>query len=142
MASTRRAPPTRHLLPFTTHVVNPITRLFAGWLPWFAIVIHVGRRTGQRRRTPVNVFRDGELFVFALTYGSNVQWVKNVLAAGSCELRTRGRTVRVTDPRVFVDERRRLMPLPVRFFLGLIRVTEFMSVRPLEPPERRPRRTP
>ena len=47
--------------------------------------------------------------------------------------------VRLTDPRLFVDPGRRSMPQPVRFFLGLMRVTEFMRLRiaqATEPPLR------
>ena len=59
--------------PFTTAVVNRITRLFAGRLPGFAIVDYRGRKSGKAYRTPMDVFRDGEDYVFALTYGSEVQ---------------------------------------------------------------------
>jgi hypothetical protein len=55
-----------------------------------------------------------------------VQWVRNVLAAGGCTLRIRGRDVRLAKPEVFVDPAARLVPLPVRLFLRLMRVTEFM----------------
>lgn len=104
--------------PFTTRVVNPVTRLIAGGLPWFGILSYAGRKSGRWYRTPINVFRRGNDYVFALTYGSDVQWVKNVLAAGGCEIRIRGRDVRLVEPEVFVDPARRLMPLPVRLILG------------------------
>ena len=119
------------IAPFTVHVFNRISRRFAGWLPGFAIVRHVGRRTGQIRETPVNIFRAGERYAIALTYGSEVQWLKNVFAAGGCELRTRGRTVRVGDPELVVDGSRRLIPQPVRAFLGVMRVSEFLLLRPV-----------
>jgi deazaflavin-dependent oxidoreductase (nitroreductase family) len=122
-------PRIRFLRPFTTRVVNPVTRVFAGWLPGFGIVTHVGRTSGRVRRTPMNVFRHGDRYVFALTYGSDVHWVRNVLAAGGCELRTMNRDVRLVEPELLVDPARRLMPLPVRFFLGLIRVSEFLRLR-------------
>ncbi|MGH2490300.1 MAG: nitroreductase family deazaflavin-dependent oxidoreductase [Candidatus Limnocylindria bacterium] len=115
--------------PFTTHVVNPFTRLFVHRLPGFAIINHRGRTSGKTYRTPMNVFRDGESYLFALTYGSDVQWVKNVLAAGEADLQIGERTIHLTDPELFVDPERRLMPLPVRFFLGLMRVTEFLRMR-------------
>jgi hypothetical protein len=67
--------------------------------------------------------------VIALTYGSDVQWVKNVVAAGEATLTVRGRTVRLRDPELFVDPARRLTPQPVRFFLGLMNVTEFLRMR-------------
>jgi deazaflavin-dependent oxidoreductase (nitroreductase family) len=117
------------LRPFTTRIVNPVTRLFAGWLPGFAIISYRGRKSGRRYRTPMNVFKRGDTYVFALTYGSEVQWVKNVQAAGGCEIRTRGHDVRLVDPEIFVDPTRHLMPLPVRIILGLNDVSEFMRLR-------------
>ena len=117
--------------PFTVRVVNPLSRMVAGHLPLFGIVRHRGRRSGQLYRAPVNVFRDGDDYVVALTYSSNVHWVQNVLAANGCELETRGRVVLLTDPDLFVDRQRRLMPFPVRQFLGLMNVTEFMRLRPV-----------
>jgi deazaflavin-dependent oxidoreductase (nitroreductase family) len=123
-------PRMRFLRPFTTRVVNPVTRLFAGRLPGLAIVIHVGRKSGAVYRAPVNVFRHGDEDVFALMYGSDVNWVRNVLAAGGCDIEVRGRTSRLTDPRLVVDPDRRLMPFPVRQFLGLMRVSEFLIMRP------------
>jgi deazaflavin-dependent oxidoreductase (nitroreductase family) len=118
------------LRPFTTRVVNPVTRRFAGHLPGFAILTYVGRRSGRTYRTPINVFRNGQDYVVALTYGGGVQWVRNVLAAGGCELETMGRIVRLSEPRLFVDPGQRLIPLPVRLFLRLMGVTEFLSMHP------------
>src|SRR5438093_10907582 len=126
------APRTRlqFLRPFTVSVFNRFSRLFAGWLPGFGLLLYRGRISGRTYRTPMNVFRRGDEYIFALTYGSDVQWVKNILAAGGCELVTMGRTVRLTDPRLFVDPKQRLMPFPVRLFLRLMRVTEFLTMRP------------
>jgi hypothetical protein len=70
---------------------NRITSLFAGWLPGFGILTHLGRKSGKVYRTPVNVFRAPNRFVIALTYSSQSEWVKNVLAADNCELKTRGK---------------------------------------------------
>jgi deazaflavin-dependent oxidoreductase (nitroreductase family) len=125
------APPTRMqvIRPFTTHVFNPIARRFAGWLPGFGILEYKGRKSGRTYRTPINVFRRGDRFVFALTYGADVQWVKNIVAAGGCILRTRGRAVRLVDPELFVDPSRRLMPLLVRIVLRFDRATEFLRMR-------------
>ncbi len=116
--------------PITTRVVNPITRLFAGHVPWFGIIVVPGRRSGIVRRVPMNVFRDGRDYVFALTYGADVDWVRNVLAAKGCELETRGRSVSLRDPVVVHDPSRRLMPLPVRLFLRLLGVREFLRATP------------
>lgn len=92
---------------FDKRVANPVTRRVAGRLPGFAIVTHVGRSSGRTYRTPVNVFRDGEPYLFALTYGADSDWVRNVLAARRCTTETGGRAVELTDPERFDDPTRR-----------------------------------
>jgi deazaflavin-dependent oxidoreductase (nitroreductase family) len=123
--------PTRlqSLRPFTTRFVNPVTRRFARWLPGFGIIRYRGRRSGTLYRTPMNVFRRDDTYVFALTYGPDVQWVKNVLATGRAELEIRRDRVRLADPEVVHDPSRGLMPIPVRQFLGLMRVSTFLRMR-------------
>jgi len=111
-------------------VTNHVSRPLARHLPGFAVVTQVGRRSGRTYRTPVNMFRDGERYVFALTYGADSQWVKNVMAAGSCEVRTQGSTVRLCEPRIFTDPDRRLVPAPVRLVLRILDVSDFLSMRP------------
>jgi len=51
---------------------NRITGLFAGWLPGFGILTHVGRKSGKVYRTPINVFR---ALGFAILIGGEVNWV-------------------------------------------------------------------
>jgi deazaflavin-dependent oxidoreductase (nitroreductase family) len=115
--------------PFT-RLLNPLARPFAARLPGFAIIGYVGRRTGRPYRTPINVFhRDGD-YIFALTYGPDTQWVRNVLAAGSAELEEHGQIVTLRDPRRITDPTASLMPLVVRLFLRLMRVTEFLRMSP------------
>jgi deazaflavin-dependent oxidoreductase (nitroreductase family) len=117
------------LRPFTTRLFNPISRHFAGWLPSFGILSYVGRKSGRLYRTPLNVFKHGDSYVFALTYGSEVDWVRNVLAAGAADLRTRGRDIHLVEPEVFVDPTRHLMPLAVRVVLRLNDVQEFLRMK-------------
>lgn len=117
------------LRPFTTRFFNPVSRHVTGWLPFFGTLIYRGRTTGKRYRTPMNVFRRGDHYLFALTYGADVQWVKNIVATGTCEMQTMGRVVRLVEPEVFVDPARREMPALVRVVLGLMRVTEFLRMR-------------
>ena len=114
---------------FTTHLVNPGTLLLFGRLPGCGILTHVGRTSGRRYRVPVFVLRRGDDYVFALTYGSNAHWVKNILTAGGCELRSRGRDVGLVEPEVFVDRTRQLMPIPYRLAGRAVLVTEFLSMR-------------
>jgi deazaflavin-dependent oxidoreductase (nitroreductase family) len=109
--------------------LNRVTKRIAPWMPGLGVVVHRGRRSGRVYQTPVNVFATGDGYVFALTYGPDTDWVKNVLAAGGCELRTRGRTVRLTSPRLFHDEARRdIRPLE-RQVLRVIGVADFLSAK-------------
>jgi deazaflavin-dependent oxidoreductase (nitroreductase family) len=121
------------LRPFTTHVFNRLSRPLAPHLPGFGILEYRGRTSGRTYRTPLNVFRDGQDWILALTYSSRVEWVKNVLAAGECHLITRGRVIPLANPRLFVDPSRRHMPQPIRSFLGIMGVTEFLRLSPAPP---------
>jgi deazaflavin-dependent oxidoreductase (nitroreductase family) len=118
----------RWLAKINIAVTNRITSLFAGWLPGFGILTHVGRKSSKAYRTPVNVFRAPNGFVIALTYSSQSEWVKNVLAAGGCELKTVGREYRVAAPRVVRDTTRRRFPIPVRLILMLVGADEYMEL--------------
>ena len=109
--------------------LNRVTRHIAPWMPGLGVVIHRGRRSGRRYQTPVNVFPAGDGFVFALTYGPDTDWVRNVLAAGGCELRTRGRTVRLVSPRLYRDEDRRGIRPVERQVLRVLNVTDFLSLK-------------
>ena len=119
----------RSLARFNPRVTNPVLSRVAGHLPGFAILTHVGRRSGTTFEIPVNIFRDGDCHVIALTYGRESQWVRNVVAAGGCEVLTRGRRVRLTDPEIVHDPERRLVPAPVRVPLSFLSVEDFMVLR-------------
>jgi deazaflavin-dependent oxidoreductase (nitroreductase family) len=117
----------RWLAKFNTIVTNRITGLFAGWLPGFGIIIHAGRKSGRIYATPVNVFRIASGFIIALTYSSKSEWVKNVLAAGRCELEYRGKEYRLSTPRVVHDPSRRRFPFLVRIVLKVVGADEYIE---------------
>jgi len=120
----------KRLARFNLHVTNRVLGPVARQLPGFAVVSHVGRRSGRVHRTPVNLFRDGDRYVIALTYGSDSQWVRNVLAAGAVDVETRGRRVRLVALEVVHDARRSLVPEPIRPILGVVRVSDFLVLQP------------
>lgn len=113
---------------FNRRFTNRLTSKVAGYLPGFAIVSHIGRKSGRVYHTPVNAFRDGGGYIIALTYGPESDWVKNVLAAGSCEIQTRGRRVRLFGPHLLTDERKNWAPLPVRLILNRIDAPQYMRL--------------
>jgi deazaflavin-dependent oxidoreductase (nitroreductase family) len=123
-------PISRRVAHFNRRVTNRVTRHIAGCMPGFAIVTHVGRRSGRVYDTPVNVFRDGDRYVFALTYEAESGWVRNVIGAGGCEIRTRRMKVRLRDPKRFRDPSHRLVPIPARLILRVANVDEFMALIP------------
>ena len=119
----------RRLARFNRAVTNRILGPVVRYLPGFAIVAHVGRRSGRRYRTPVNAYRRAGGYVIALVYGADSQWVRNVLAAGGADIETRGRRLHLVDPEVVRDPARSLVPNLVRVPLRLAGVDEFMLLK-------------
>jgi deazaflavin-dependent oxidoreductase (nitroreductase family) len=119
----------RRLAKFNRVVTNRVLGPFARYVPGFAVVSHVGRRSGRTYRTPVNLFRRGDDYVIALMYGADSQWVRNVLAAGGADLETRGRRLHLVGPDVVRDPARSLVPKPMRVPIGLADVDEFMLLK-------------
>jgi deazaflavin-dependent oxidoreductase (nitroreductase family) len=118
----------RWVAAFNRAVTNRITSQFAARLPGFGILTHVGRKSGRVYRTPVNVFRAPDGLLIALTYGQGSEWVRNVVAAGGCQLRTRGVWYLLSAPTIVHDPSRRRFPVPVRMILGLIGANDFMHL--------------
>lgn len=120
----------RHI---ATRYLNPVLRHVAVRLPNFGILVHRGRTTGRLYRTPINVFRRGDAYLFFLTYGSDAQWVKNVLAAGSCSLETRRGVVHLVDPELVTDPELRAAPVAVRLIeRRLAGATQYLRMRQVE----------
>ncbi len=120
----------RFVARFNRRATNRLTSKFADRLPLFGILIHKGRRSGQIYRTPINVLRDGDDYLIALTYGAKSDWVRNVLAAGTADMVTRGREVRLANPRLVVDPNMRWVPWPGRLILKLAGVNEYLRLTP------------
>lgn len=75
----------RGFLKVLKNTLNPVTTRIArsGRGP-FSLVRHVGRKTGTRYETPLILARVPQGFVAELTYGPQVSWYRNVVAAGEC----------------------------------------------------------
>ena len=118
----------RWVARFNLRVTNRILGPVAEHMPFMGIVLHQGRKTNRRYRTPVMVFRRGDGFVIALTYGPGAQWVQNVLAHGGCDFQSQGRTFPLTHPRVIHDQRRTPVPAIVRLPLAILNVSDFLEL--------------
>jgi len=118
----------RSVATFHRAITNRVACRLADRLPGFAILTNVGRKSGRLYRTPVNVFRAPDGFLIALTYGRDSGWVKNVLAAGGCQLETRRVLYQLSAPIIVHDPTRRRFPPVVRIVLGLIDANEFLQL--------------
>jgi deazaflavin-dependent oxidoreductase (nitroreductase family) len=119
---------TRWVAAFNLAVTNHITSPFVTWLPGFGMITHVGRKSGRRYRTPVNVFRAPGGFLIALTYGPNSFWVQNILAAGAAELETHRTRYHLSAPIVVHDPSRGQFPFIVRIALRILGATDYLLV--------------
>jgi deazaflavin-dependent oxidoreductase (nitroreductase family) len=124
------------LARFNKHVTNRFVLLFAGWIPPLAIVIHHGRLSGRKYRTPILAFPTDYGFVFALTYGRDVDWVKNLFAAGEGVIEYGGSEFPLISFRfISLDEVNAVFPLPVRIFLRLLSVEDCLLAEKLQEPD-------
>jgi len=93
-----------HFPRFMRHVnrvlTNPILGTIAWLVPPLAVVHHVGRKTGTPYRAPVVALPSAAGFVIPMTYGRDVDWARNILGAGGCELGRLGHRVRLVNPRI------------------------------------------
>ena len=113
------------------YTLNPLTRRLArsSFGP-FSIVRHVGRRSGKRYETPIIVAPVNDGFVIELTYGPDVDWHKNVVAAGGCTLVWHGKEyvidrIKPVDPQTG----RAAFSPPQRFILRLLRRKHFEKLK-------------
>jgi deazaflavin-dependent oxidoreductase (nitroreductase family) len=79
---------------------NPLLGTVAWLVPPLAIVHHVGRKTGRRYRSPVVAIPTGGGYVIPMTYGRDVDWARNIVRAGACDLEQLGRRHRLRKPRI------------------------------------------
>ena len=111
----------RGVAGFNKHFTNRFFLLFAGRIAPFAIVNHRGRSSGRSYRTPVLAFPTEAGFMFALTYGRDVDWVRNLVASGGGSLVYKGEEIPLCEVRLekYADVRG-MFPLWIRLSLWFI----------------------
>src|SRR5579884_2389735 len=113
------------------HLLNPFTLPIAGRsLDMYAVIQHKGRRSGRLYTTPVLVEPITDGFVIPLTYGTEADWARNILAAGTCTIIWQGHEYAVANPEI-IDRATALMmfSLPVRLGLSIFRIARFLKLR-------------
>jgi deazaflavin-dependent oxidoreductase (nitroreductase family) len=98
-----------------------------------SIIMHTGRVSGKSFRTPVTPMATEDGFVIALPYGSDTDWVKNVLAAGSAGLVHEGQTYALQGPEVIpLSEAAAYFGTREGWFLRLFGVQECLRLHRVE----------
>lgn len=86
------------------HVTNKILIHISGKnFGHFAILSHVGRKSGKLYRIPIIAEPIKNGFVIALTYGKKVDWYENVMAKGCCSLNWKNKEYILINPE-FIDK--------------------------------------
>lgn len=117
------------VLTFNKRVLNPLMLLLAGRRHWYASRLqHTGRRSGTTYSTPVVADQIGTDVIVPLPYGTQVDWLRNVIAANSATITTRGQTVSVADPQIVAAETvLPLLPLRRRRALSRFGIKNFVK---------------
>ncbi len=69
-----------------------------------ALIRHWGRKSGKPYEIPILVVQKDKQLFFALTYGKNVDWYRNILAVEKAELRLNGFWISLCNPRTLDPE--------------------------------------
>lgn len=91
----------RPIVWFSKRFMNPQQMRTAGTPGAYAAVIRtVGRKSGRAYATPIGAVADGDGFLIGLPYGTQPQWLRNLLAAGRATLVHEGETYAIDRPEV------------------------------------------
>jgi deazaflavin-dependent oxidoreductase (nitroreductase family) len=95
-----------------------------------SVVKHHGRRTGTSYETPVWAASTEDGFVIAIVYGSNTDWLKNVLASGAAAIVHEGDTYPVDRPEIVpMESARAYFPKMTQLIHRRIRIDRCLRVR-------------
>jgi deazaflavin-dependent oxidoreductase (nitroreductase family) len=71
---------------FNKRITNPLVLKRGVW----PVLTHVGRSSGKTYRTPLEAHPVAGGYIFVVMYGSDSDWVQNVMAAGTATLEIDG----------------------------------------------------
>jgi deazaflavin-dependent oxidoreductase (nitroreductase family) len=121
----------KRIRSFNKYITNPLLRTFANASRGpFAVIHHVGRRSGKSYETTIMIWRMGDDFVIALTYGPDVDWYRNLQAAGHGRLLWHGKRYAIEKPEP-IDVTTALTAFPPTFrpLFRLLGVQHFLRVK-------------
>ena len=131
----QRAHCTRHrgaLMPVPMWVAQVNKRVFnplelrRGVRP---VLAHVGRSSEKTYRTPLAAYPVDGGYIFIVMYGSDSDWVKNVLAAGAATLEIDGGEFELVSPRlVSKEDAWQLLSPTTKAPPNFLRVTDYLQM--------------
>lgn len=77
-------------------IFNPRALVNGKW----EVITHVGRSSGKTHRTPLGSWEVDGTRVFVIVYGSQSDWVQNILSSGSATLEVGGQIEELGSPRL------------------------------------------
>jgi deazaflavin-dependent oxidoreductase (nitroreductase family) len=83
---------------FNKRVYNPLILRVVRHIRMYAVVDHVGRRSGKPYRTPVAIGVLPDAFVLPLPYGDHVDWFRNIQAVSRFTIEWLGQHYAVERP--------------------------------------------
>lgn len=128
MAKAARKPVFPRVLKHTLNRVT--TRVARSRHGPFSLIRHVGRKSGRTYETPVILAPVPDGFIAELTYGDQVDWYRNVVAAGGCVVVHHGETYPIESIEACSAEAgRAAFSMPARLVLTALRRDEFRLLR-------------
>jgi deazaflavin-dependent oxidoreductase (nitroreductase family) len=85
---------------YNKFLVNRVYLRFSGRLGQVGVIHHVGRRSGTPYTTPVMAHESHQDVIVPLSYGTDVDWLRNLQAAGHGCVDLQGRSLQVDEPAV------------------------------------------
>jgi deazaflavin-dependent oxidoreductase (nitroreductase family) len=115
-----------------------ILKMAEGPFSPYAVLTHIGRRSGRAYKTPLGASPLGDGFVLGLAFGADADWCRNVMAAGKCTLKWHGQEYALEMPEIIpASEALGAFPQWARFLFVHIGVKQYLLVhRQHEVPEK------
>lgn len=128
---------------FNRRFTNPRVMKTAGTPGAAASVIrHTGRFSGTVYETPIGITEAGDDLLVSLPYGTDPDWLKNLMSAGTAEVIHEGITYRVVEPELVPAASVAAQQSPAeRFGLWLFGADEVLRMRKPDPADQPAART-
>lgn len=84
---------------FQNKYMNPIAVPLARVVPGITVITHRGRKSGKTYETAISAYRKGNSVAIMRAHGKT-NWVKNILAAGTADIRLGRLDLHLVNPRI------------------------------------------